>query len=135
MSVAVHFGFSEEQFTWFFQGVLFVLAAMCVLLTLSKAKQAGQTLHSRWLVPLAVYTVEQSITYTIENVYRLFNLTQPVLVTIIMDIMDDISVIAFLWALVALWKIIRNAPDSLRSPWLNADETPEGVWPPAPKVR
>jgi hypothetical protein len=134
MNFAIHFGFSEQQFTGVVQGLIFIIAAVYVLLSLSKVRRAGQAAHLKWLVPLAIYTVDEAITYAISNIYWLFSSAEPEPLNTITDIMDDVSLLAFLWALIVLWRIIRTAPDLLKTPWLSQGETLEGVWPPAPRA-
>ncbi len=134
MNFTIHFGFSEQQFTWFVQGLIFILAAVYVLLSLPKVRRTGQVAHLRWLVPLAIYTVDEAITYGIQNAYELFNATEPEPLSTITDIMDDVSMLAFLWALVVLWRIIRDTANALKTPRLNNPETAEGVWPAAPRT-
>jgi len=95
----------------------------------------NQKVHLRWLVPLAVYVVDEAVTWAITNAYDLLGVAEPGTVSTIIQIMDDVTLLAFLWALIVLWRIIRDTPDALKTPWLNNHETAEGVWPPEPKAR
>jgi len=114
--------------------LFFAVAAIYVLLSLTKARRTDQAAHLKWLVPMAIYTVDEAITYAIENVCFFLNTAEPEPLNTITDFMDDVSVLAFLWSLIVLWQIIRSKPDLLATPWLTETETPEGVWPPTPEA-
>ncbi len=130
MSFSFNFNFSNDDV----QGLIFVGAAIFVLLSIWKAKRTNQKLHLKWLVPLAVYVVDEAVTYAITNAYDLLGIAEPRAVSTVIHTIDDVTLLAFLWALIVLWRIIRSTAELLKTPWINGGETPEGVWPPAPKV-
>lgn len=115
-------------------GLIFIAAAVFVLLSIKRVRRSDQAAHLKWLVPLAIYTLDQSLTYAVTNFYTLIGATEPKMVSAVITIMDGITMLAFLWALIVLWRMIRNEPKLLQTPWLNRGATPEGVWPPAPKA-
>ena len=130
----MNFAFQFDYTNDFVEGLIFIVAAVYVLLSIGRARRTNQAAHLKWLMPLAIYTVEEAVTYAITNVYTLTGVAEPHWLGIIIDIMDDVTLIAFLWALIVLWRILRSTPELLKTPWLDGGETPEGVWPPAPKA-
>jgi len=134
MNLTMHLGLTAHLLSSIIQGLIFIVAAVYVLLSISRAKRTGQAAHLRWLVPLAIYVVDEAITYAIENFYLLLDSSQPEPLNTITDAMDDVAQLAFLWALVVLWRMIRSKPELLQMPWLNRSEAPAGVWPPAPEA-
>ena len=131
-SLPSSYEYYERLVQCFIQGSLLTTAALFVFL--SRNKKMGTTPHSRWLVLLNIFVVTEAITYAIATLYALFNTWEPEPLNSILDTVDSLAFGAFLWAVVLLWKIARHTPGLLKNPWLNAPETPEGVWPPTPKV-
>ena len=134
MNLTMHLDLTAHLFSSIIQGLIFIVAAVYVLLSISRAKRTGQATHLRWLVPLAIYVVDEAITYAIDNFYSLLGSSQPEPLNTITDVMDDVAQLAFLWALIVLWRMIRSKPELLQTPWLSRGATPEGVWPPAPEA-
>ncbi len=130
-----NYAYIERFFECFIQGSLFTTAAVFAMLTLLKASRTVTTPHLRWLIPLTVFVAIEAVTDAIATIYALLNAWEPEPFNTIVDVIDTIAYGALLWFLVVLWKMVRHVPDLLRTPWLNANETSEGVWPPAPKVR
>ena len=130
----MHFAFNFTFSNATIEGVIFLVSAVFIWLSLSKVRRTGQVAHLRWLVPMAVYITEEAVTYAVENIYTTLTISEPSIISTIVDVADDVGLLAFLWALIVLWRMIRKSPELLQMPWPNRSESPEGVWPPAPKV-